>query len=84
MTRQFPALEVFARLGGDLAIDDPVRSAACFEARARDAFREGDWHARNGFAAAADVFERAGYADMERAAEILAAVLQSGARDDAA
>jgi hypothetical protein len=84
MTRQFPSLTLFARLGGDLAIHDPVRRAACLEARARDAFREAEWHARNGFPSAAEVLERAGEADMEHANELLASALQGGAIDDAA
>ena len=79
---RFPATAMLRQLG-DLPLGDPIRTAAMFEARARDSLAEAQWNGRASYARAAWVFRLQFEDDMERAREILAEAAAEEAADAA-
>jgi hypothetical protein len=72
---RFPATEMLRRLG-NLPLGDPIRTAAMYEARARDCLTESLWNARAGHARAAWIFRRDFEHDMAQARETLDGALE--------
>ena len=77
-TSRFPAIELLRRLG-DLPLDDPIRMAAMYEARARHSLALARSSASSGHVAAAEIFTRQYTEDMAKARAVLAAAAVQGA-----